>query len=102
MDRRIKIAQHGVTATLVPQGIGYWRILIDEGRGGDFEHAGSRSSAEYRASWECWAYRRLADNPPMLIHRARDRVSAYDEDDEEDQDQPIYRNRAASGVGHDL
>ena len=69
MQNRLNIVRHGVPATLQPIGTGYWRISIDDGRGGRFEHAGSRDSADYRAGWECWCYQRLRENLPMLMHR---------------------------------
>jgi hypothetical protein len=65
MDRRIKISRHGVEATLLCLAPAYWRIAIDDGRGGQFEHQGSRGSAENRAGWECWCYQRMCENPPL-------------------------------------
>jgi hypothetical protein len=88
MDRRINMSRHGVEASLLPLAPAYWRISIDQGRGGQFEHQGSRESAENRAGWECWCYKRIGENPPVLRPMA-DRaggsgnmISAYfDQDD---------------------
>ena len=87
MGMSVNISRHGVDATLVPLAPRYWRIAIDGGRGGRFEHQGSRESAEHRAGWECWCYKRLSENPPVLKpapsdYRPSDLVSAYfDQDD---------------------
>jgi hypothetical protein len=56
MNRSINLERHGVVASLVSIAPKTWRIFIDDGRGGSFEHVGSRESAEHRAGWECWCY----------------------------------------------
>jgi hypothetical protein len=82
MDRRINISRHGIDATLQPLAPKYWRISVDGGRGGQFEHQGSRESAEHRAGWECWCYKRLSENPPVFRpgvtdDRSSDLISDY-------------------------
>lgn len=82
MDNRVNIVRHGIAATLQPIGTRYWRISIDEGRGGRFEHEGSRDSADYRASWECWWYKQPPENIPMLMHVAAHGATHHDSDQE--------------------
>jgi hypothetical protein len=84
MDRRINISRHGIDATLQPLAPAYWRIFIDSGRGGQFEHKGSRESAENRAGWECWCYKRIGEEPPEFrpgmsdsTGRSSDLISSY-------------------------
>jgi hypothetical protein len=89
MDRRINIFRHGADATLLPLAPAYWRIFIDSGRGGQFEHRGSRESAENRAGWECWCYKRSNEDSSAFKpaqsdapHRSGDLISTYfDRDD---------------------